>query len=333
MKRIILTMLGTVFWFSAFSQSIERQVFASSGGHGQMPNAGLCWTIGESVIVTISNGNNTLTQGFQQPHDNCPGQPIAVSYTVTDVSTPSGNDGAIDVTISGGVQPYDISWLETSDITEDISGLVAGNYTIFITDDCGDFFTTKIEVHDACEQPTGVQVTPLSGDSALVTWDFCPNATKWQIQWRVHPSEGGGPPNNMIINSGSATSALFTGLTPGTLHQMRIRKNCDGPLSPWRFRVFTTPVLRETDGSATEKMLLFPNPADEVVTLHYTSIDDYVARVEVFNVLGKIVISETVEMMKGNNRSTLDVATLASGSYMVRISGGGNVTTSQFIKR
>jgi type IX secretion system substrate protein/SprB-like repeat protein len=69
---------------------------------------------------------------------------IAVSQdlTYTVVNTATGmNTGSIDLSVSGGVAPFTYSWNGPSGftaITEDISGLGYGNYTVTVTDKyCG----------------------------------------------------------------------------------------------------------------------------------------------------------------------------------------------------
>ncbi|MCG8701831.1 MAG: hypothetical protein MI922_27505, partial [Bacteroidales bacterium] len=57
---------------------------------------------------------------------------LAVTST-TDVNCYGGNNGAIDVTISGGVEPYAYSWSNGAE-TEDLENLVAGSYTINVLD-------------------------------------------------------------------------------------------------------------------------------------------------------------------------------------------------------
>ena len=65
-KLLLLSMLGSVFVVHA--QSVVPQVIATAGGSGQNAQNKLSWTVGEPVTATLSNGNNTLTQGFQQPN-------------------------------------------------------------------------------------------------------------------------------------------------------------------------------------------------------------------------------------------------------------------------
>ncbi|MFD0962910.1 T9SS type A sorting domain-containing protein [Pseudofulvibacter geojedonensis] len=58
---------------------------------------------------------------------------LQVSLVKTDVFCNNGTDGSIDATITGGTGPYNILW-NTGSTTEDLSNLVAGNYSVSITD-------------------------------------------------------------------------------------------------------------------------------------------------------------------------------------------------------
>ncbi|MFN5887231.1 MAG: hypothetical protein ACK438_04615, partial [Flavobacteriales bacterium] len=89
---------------------------------------------GGIYTVTVTDGNGcTFFTGITV------GQPseIVVSSSLTAVSCFGGNDGSINITINGGVSPLSYSWTgpnSFSSQTEDISGLVAGTYSITITD-------------------------------------------------------------------------------------------------------------------------------------------------------------------------------------------------------
>lgn len=68
---------------------------------------------------------------------------ITISETISEITCLGNADGAIDITISGGVGPYTYSW-SNGEITEDVSGLAPGNYTLTVTD-TGDGHATKSE--------------------------------------------------------------------------------------------------------------------------------------------------------------------------------------------
>jgi hypothetical protein len=68
--------------------------------------------------------------------------PIVVTATIIDVNCNGGNDGAIDVTISGGLAPFTYLW-NTGSTTQDLSNLSQGNYTITVTDAQGQVQTAS----------------------------------------------------------------------------------------------------------------------------------------------------------------------------------------------
>ncbi len=115
-----------------------------------------------------------------------PGASISTSST-TDVTCNGGNDGAIDITVTGGQIPYSFEWSANAGgaTTEDVSGLSAGTYTVTITDNSGGVFISQPfnidEPLDAisiaspninCETAAGsdgaINITVSGGDPAYV---------------------------------------------------------------------------------------------------------------------------------------------------------------------
>ena len=59
--------------------------------------------------------------------------PVEISYEIKNVSEFGNNDGAINLTVSGGVLPFTFLW-SNNETTEDIDSLPAGVYSVIVTD-------------------------------------------------------------------------------------------------------------------------------------------------------------------------------------------------------
>jgi gliding motility-associated-like protein len=81
------------------------------------------------VVKDLNNCEESIDVTLSQP------APLVQSIIANDITcqSPGFNNGSIDLTISGGVAPYNYSW-SNGDTTEDISGLTEGYYDIIITD-------------------------------------------------------------------------------------------------------------------------------------------------------------------------------------------------------
>ena len=71
MKKFITSIAALLTTVVLFSKT-AREVTATSGNYDTNSRVKVSWTLGEAVIETFSNANNTLTQGFQQPDGSCP---------------------------------------------------------------------------------------------------------------------------------------------------------------------------------------------------------------------------------------------------------------------
>ncbi|MBL0342869.1 MAG: SprB repeat-containing protein [Bacteroidetes bacterium] len=125
---------------------------------------------------------------------------ISVSLASVDsVSCYSLSDGAINIDVFGGVGGYQFLWSNGS-LTEDVSGLIAGNYSVTITDDngCLGVFDTLVS------QPDSIELGLVTVDANAAPDGFA----------SVSPT-GGTPPYTYQWSNGE-TSDLNFNLLPGS---------------------------------------------------------------------------------------------------------------------
>ncbi|MEX0982681.1 MAG: gliding motility-associated C-terminal domain-containing protein [Bacteroidales bacterium] len=135
---------------------------------------------------------------------------ITATFIVSDISCNGESDGAISVTVGGGVPPYSFSWSGdngySNDSEEDISGLDAGNYTLTVTDALG------------CIQEFPAQ--PIT-DPAPLSASFIPSDVNCfgSDDGAINITVTGGTPGYNYLWSGpggfSSTEEDISGLEPG----------------------------------------------------------------------------------------------------------------------
>jgi hypothetical protein len=126
---------------------------------------------------------------------------LALSSISTPVSCFGGNNGAVDLTVTGGTAPYTYLWSNTA-TTQDIAGLTAGTYTVTVTDSYGCSKTTSATV----QQPTALVL------STTVTNVSCYGGFNGTVDLSV----AGGSPAYTYLWSNAATTQDLTNVFAGT---------------------------------------------------------------------------------------------------------------------
>ena len=80
---------------------------------------------------------------------------LSATASSTDVTTNGGNNGSVDITVSGGTAPFGFAWSNGA-TTEDLAAVVAGTYTVTITDANGCAITQSATVN---QPPVAIELT------------------------------------------------------------------------------------------------------------------------------------------------------------------------------
>ena len=109
---------------------------------------------------------------------------LQVFPVVTNVTCANGNDGSIEVTVTGGVAPYAYSW-NTGNTLPSIDNLSPGTYEVTVTDANGCFVVTSITIDESnpleltIEGAPTVPCTDMFTLTAVVNGGVAPYTYEW----------------------------------------------------------------------------------------------------------------------------------------------------------
>ncbi|MDF1673696.1 MAG: HYR domain-containing protein, partial [Vicingaceae bacterium] len=150
-----------------------------------------------SVTVTDTNGCIATVQDTISQPDT-----LVVTATDTNITCFGGNDGAINITVTGGIPVYSYSW-SNSAITEDISNLTAGFYQVTVTDSngCTANYSTTLT------QPDSIAISTISFNATCTA----PNGSiQAQIMGGVMPYDYLWSNGDTTVNLNNVISGTYT---------------------------------------------------------------------------------------------------------------------------
>lgn len=180
-----------------------------SGGITANGNYSILWDNGDTSNQTIIGGG--IHQIIVRDDVGCEDTAIIFIASpdplVVDTNTLNptclGNDGAIDVVITGGTLSYQIQW-STGETGTSISGLTAGNYWVIVIDSCG--------IKDSSGIVLDPYISTLNIDNFNLIQPSCSN-NDGEIDITV---SGGLPPYSYSWTPGGQTTSPITGLGFGS---------------------------------------------------------------------------------------------------------------------
>lgn len=244
-----------------------------------------------TYTVTVSDNSGCQISGSATVTNNTGSFGLTLA-SLTNESCGNAN-GAIDIMISGGTAPISYLWSNGS-TTEDISGLVAGNYDVTVTDGSGC-------VINSSSYTVNNTSLGLSISSAVVTDELC-NNNNGNINITVN---GGTTPYTYLWSNSSVTEDI-SGLNSGN---------------------YTITITDVNGCSTTASYTVNDSPGTLIISS--AIITDEVCNVN----NGAINISVTGGIAPytyswSNGPTTQDITGLTSGNYTVTVNSTGGCSTS-----
>ena len=183
-----------------------------------------------------------------------------------------------------------------------------------------------------CPPLTGLQVTAVDSNTAVVTWDPFVNHTFVEVEYGPVDRSLGAQRVDTVIH----TSLTLTGLNPSVpLYRLRARALCEnaheGDTPAWTRDIFFSTAAPDTSGidgprPLADHVSLAPNPASDEVEVHSPFGMRYI---EVFDMKGMPVYSDYAS----HHRETLSLRGWRKGTYVMRITTPQGVLSKILVKQ
>ena len=185
------------------------------------------------------------------------------------------------------------------------------------------FIFTTLNTPVACIVPYGLSTSSITSSSAQVNWTNLVSADTFRVRYSVN-----GTTNFLwkdVSGAGGTTHAQLSGLAASTIYQWQVRTICNGAAGAYSSSVlFTTLAQRTAALTETDKfhdVIMYPNPAHEIVTLQFESDSEGAGALYMYDVAGREVHSENLKILAGKNSMDFSIENLPRGIYLVVIKG------------
>jgi uncharacterized delta-60 repeat protein/uncharacterized repeat protein (TIGR01451 family) len=269
----------------------------------------------------------TVVFNLNSPTETPPvngGDIIPFTASVTPVAgdeRPADNTFVLQQAVVNSLDPNDKRCLEGNAIN------YVGDYVHYIIrfENTGTYYAENITVHDAIDAAKFdiATLTPISGSHPYITrisgndvdfifeginLPFADASNDGYLVFKIKTR-----PTLVNSNSFSNSAAIYFDYNPAIITNTA-----------------TTFVeaLSVSDFTFSDYFVLYPNPTDDVLNI-YSEQDVELTSVDVYNILGQLVLSIT----NADRHGAIDVSHLTSGNYLIKVASEKGISVGRFVKR
>lgn len=254
-----------------------------------------------SYVGVLTDANGCTNGGTVTINE--PAVLAATVTTSTDPTTCGGTDGAIDITVTGGVTTYTFLWNNAA-TTEDLSAVGAGAYSCNVTDANGCTTTVGGTLND----PTPPTVT-----LSLAMDTLCVDDAMFALT--------GESPSGGTFSGPGVSGGMFDAVTAGSgTHAITYTfTDVNGCTGSSVDSIYVDLCLGTPQHISGSQFTVYPNPNNGAFTLEL----NVQSTVVIFDAQGKIVSAQQL----AGGKHQLNIG--ASGMYMITVTTADGQRTSQ----
>lgn len=237
---------------------------------------------------------------------------VALNF-VQSLTCADADNGAIEITVYGGTEPYEYIWSDGS-MEEDPSNLPMGDYQFTVTDANGCVW----------DSPTVTVNEP----NAIVLYESVTNASTGESNGSVVVDLNGGlPPYNFLWDNGVISSNLEN-VEAGT-YCLTVTDAYDCAVTQC-YEVGEDAAVSNDQVEGLTKLEVFPNPSTENAVLTFELEQPQKVNISIVDMTGKEVWSHDAGMVR-SREYYLNTKRYAAGIYLIKTTIGGNMATKKLV--
>lgn len=288
----------------------------------------VCLTIYSDSGCQTSICDNIYIQDTINP--NCQ---LNVTANIGHVTVPGGNDGFIELTVTGGTPPYNYDWLNINLHTQNIYNLTSGIYMVNVTSadpacPAVTYTAQILEPYDSSNYVVDTLYTNIIDtcfgyaiDSFYIDSIFISDNNLVTVVW--------------VFSGGGMNSTLYTTYTYylNGSQIVVLTINCDSAknLATYSGYIYIGPTMGVNAEDPQPTLLIYPNPVTDMLNIDFGQSLSGENSLQIYSASGQLVYDGSLPAGSANFR--IDVSFLKKGIYFVKYEdGSGKYVTSKFLK-
>jgi hypothetical protein len=286
------------------------------------------------VCLTMSSSNgcsDTYCEDIYRydSNNNCQ---LYVSANITHVSVPNGNDGSIELAVSGGTQPYNYYWSNLVVTGPNAYNLSSGAYTVNIAgnDPMCPAVTYTFQILEPFDS-SNIIIDTLFTNIIDTCFGFVPDSfyvasitTQGNIVYVDWVFYGGGMTSTLTVaytftNNGSQMVVLTI--------------NCNGvkTLTTYMSYIYIKQAAAVAEKTTNSDFNIYPNPVKDFLNIDFDKLTSSRSLISIYNNSGQLVFLKQIS--ENTSKVSINTSNFTSGMYLIKVEDSdGKFVTKKIIK-